>query len=211
MYNGFYSDPYSREDIDGDEIYVKNDQIYDNETRSTVKPHALYSLRTTPSGLRDFGPHRRCCCGFNPINEYYNRIEPQDGAQRQIREVQVPTKKDSASYDNLPVTLQNPINATCRCNTIQPGGLNNEIIKDINPGILSKMLKFSNSLTNPTSSESSKFSLNISLTITEIIEILILIMIVVLIAITIRTRSCIRLQSVFIHDKPQPDTTTQSV
>lgn len=150
MYNGFYSDPYSREDIDGDEIYVKNDQIYDNETRSTV-----------------------------------------------------PTKKDSAPYDDLPVTLQNPINATCRCNTIQSGGLNNEIIKDTNSGILSKMLKFGNSSTNPIlseSSESSKFSLNISLTITEIIQILVLIMIVVLIAITIRTRSRIL---VFTQDKTQ--------
>lgn len=159
MYNGFYSDPYSREDIDGDEIYVKNDQIYDNETRSTV-----------------------------------------------------PTKKDSAPYDDLPVTLQNPINAKCRCNIIQSGG---QIIKDTHPGILSKMLKFGNSSTNPTSSESSsessselstetsKFSLNISLTITEIIQILVLIMIVVLIAITIRTRSRIL---VFTHDKP-PNTT----
>lgn len=153
MYNGFYSDPYSREDIDGDEIYVKNDQIYDNETRSTV-----------------------------------------------------PTKKDSAPYDDLPVTLQNPINAKCRCNTIQQGGLNNEIIKDTNSGILSKMLKFGNSSTNPTSSEPSKFSLNISLTITEIIQILVLIMIVVLIAITIRTRSRIL---VFTQDKAP--NTTQSV
>lgn len=150
MYNGFYSDPYSREDIDGDEIYVKNDQIYDNETRSTV-----------------------------------------------------PTKKDSAPYDDLPVTLQNPINAICRCNTIQQGGLNNEIVKDTNSGILSKMLKFGNSSTNPTSSEPSKFSLNISLTITEIIQILVLIMIVVLIAITIRTRSRIL---VFTQDKA-PNTT----
>lgn len=138
MYNGFYSDPYSRESDEDGEIYMKNGQFYDNETRSTV-----------------------------------------------------PTKKDTAPYDDLPESVQQSLNAGCRCGTTKTRLINEPQHTDKPDCKESAQLsKFSN-MTNPPSggSESSKITLNISLTIMEIIEILVLIMIVVLIAIAIRTRS----------------------
>ena len=146
MYNEFYSDPYSREYIDDNEIYLKNEQIYDNETRATIV-----------------------------------------------------TKKDSAPYDDLPISLQQPVNTSCRCNScdttllnehMNHGTLLNRSACHNNRSSTNDVLKsnFSNKL-NMSNDNGSKFSLNISLTITEIIEILILIMIAVLIAITIRSRS----------------------
>jgi hypothetical protein len=136
MYNGFYSDPYSRESDEDGEIYMKNGQFYDNETRSTV-----------------------------------------------------PIKKDTAPYDDLPESVQQSLNAGCRCGTTKTRLINEPQHTD-KPDCKGSASKFSN-MTNPQSggSESSKITLNISLTIMEIIEILVLIMIVVLIAIAIRTRS----------------------
>jgi DNA mismatch repair protein MutS len=61
-------------------------QISIKKSSNIPKPHALYSLR--PSGFGHQG------CGLNPINEYYDRIEPQDGAQRQVREVHIPPNID---------------------------------------------------------------------------------------------------------------------
>ena len=133
MYSEFYDEQCSQPSIDNSEIYFKNNQIYDNETRETI-----------------------------PI-------------------------KKSEIYDNLPRSLQNPINAACRCGS-----------KFTN--ILPKRGGKSGMTTSNTV-DSSKFTLHLSLTITEIIEILILIMIVVLIAITIRTRS-----RILVFSPPQTNT-----
>ena len=120
MYSDFYNELYTQSN--NSEIYVKNDQIYDNETRSTVP------------------------------------IQPE--------------------YEKLPVSLNTPLNTTCRCGSIAS--------KFSNTQQSGQMDSNSTSILQP---NLSKFTLHLSLTITEIIEILILIMIVVLIAITIRTRS----------------------
>jgi hypothetical protein len=138
MFNGLYSDPYSRECGD-DEIYMKNGQFYDNETRNTV-----------------------------------------------------PTKKDTTPYDDLPISVQKPMNASCRCSTMDTRLKNESVNREdiMTPYDLpstKNMSKFSNTPSQPPNS--SKITLNISLTVMEIIEILILVMIAVLIAIAIRTRS----------------------
>ena len=151
MFNGLYSDPYSR-DCDDDEIYMKNGQFYDNETRNTV-----------------------------------------------------PTKKDTAPYDDLPISVQTPINASCRCSTTDTRLKNEPMNRDesMTPYDLpstKNMSKFSN--TNGQQTDSSKITVNISLTVMEIIEILLLVMIAVLIAIAIRTRS-----RVFVLASPSANTT----
>ena len=148
MFNGFYSDPYSRESAEDDEIYVKNGQFYDNETRSTV-----------------------------------------------------PTKKDTTQYDDLPESLQQPINTGCMCNGSKL--INEPQHRDPDKcrsnGARSAM---TNQSRHQIVAESSKITLNISLTMMEIIEILLLVMIAVLIAIAIRTRS-----RVLIFAAPHQQTT----
>jgi len=151
MFNGFYSDPYSRESAEDDEIYVKNGQFYDNETRSTV-----------------------------------------------------PTKKDTTQYDDLPESLQQPINAGCMCNGSKL--INEPQHRDPDKcrsnGARSAMTNQSRPYDRDGNAESSKITLNISLTMMEIIEILLLVMIAVLIAIAIRTRS-----RVLIFAAPHQQTT----
>jgi hypothetical protein len=135
MYNEFYDEQCGQPNIDNSEIYFKNNQIYDNETRETVK--------------------------------------------------------ESETYNNLPRSLQNPINAACRCGSK---------FTNIIPKLGGK-----SGMTTSNTVDSSKFTLHLSLTITEIIEILILIMIVVLIAITIRTRS-----RILVFSPPQTNTKTNT-
>ena len=149
MFNGFYSDPYSRESAEDDEIYVKNGQFYDNETRSTV-----------------------------------------------------PTKKDTTQYDDLPESLQQPINAGCMCNGSKL--INEPQHRDPDKcrsnGARSAMTNQSRPYDRD--GNAAKITLNISLTMMEIIEILLLVMIAVLIAIAIRTRS-----RVLIFAAPHQQTT----
>ena len=61
-----------------------------NKLTNIPKPHALYSLRTTPCGLRDFG---RQGCGLNPTTLCVNRVEPQGGAKRPAREGHIPLRR----------------------------------------------------------------------------------------------------------------------
>ena len=73
-------------------LKISNDNTTESVSEITgiaiPKPHALYSLRTTPCGLRDFG---RQGCGLNPTTVCVNRVEPQGGAKRHAREGHIPS------------------------------------------------------------------------------------------------------------------------
>ena len=69
-------------------LKISNDNTTESVSEITgiaiPKPHALYSLRTTPCGLRDFGrqKHTKCeSCGLNPTIIYVNRVEPAQNTQ----------------------------------------------------------------------------------------------------------------------------------
>lgn len=141
MYSDFYENTFNQPSIDNSEIYVKNNQIYDNETRATV-----------------------------------------------------PTKKESEPYDNLPRSLQTPVNAKCRCDTYgsQNTSSQNTSQKNMftqNTSSKNMLSKFSNTMNQIVNPDSSKFTIQLSLTITDVIHIMVLIMVVILIAMTIRSRS----------------------